>query len=90
MPTKMHNDTILYGIGGSPGICIGRAYLVDNEGVDVLPTYAIEPKRLNEEIKRLTNAIKRIDQTLRVSAAEYVPAIRDVFDIIDEVKTRGR
>lgn len=30
--------------------------------------------------------IERIDQTLRVPAAEYVPAIGDVFTLIDQFK----
>lgn len=36
-----------------------------------------------EEAERLTNAIRRIDHTLRIPAAEYVPAIGEVFTIID-------
>ncbi len=32
--------------------------------------------------------IERIDHTLRVPAAEYVPAIGDVFALIDEFKKR--
>jgi hypothetical protein len=34
---------------------------------------------------RLTKALVRIDATLRVPAAEYVPAIRDALAIIDTV-----
>ena len=33
--------------------------------------------------------IERIDQTLRVSAAEYVPAIGDVFKLIDEFRQQA-
>ena len=36
--------------------------------------------------KRLCQAIVLIDQTLRVPAAEYVPAIGEVFRIIDGLK----
>ena len=32
----------LSGISASPGICIGKAYLVDQEGVDVIEKYYIE------------------------------------------------
>lgn len=35
------------------------------------------------EIARLRKCIGDIDHTLRVGAAEYVPAIRDVFTLID-------
>jgi hypothetical protein len=35
------------------------------------------------EWERLKNALVKIDKTLSIPAAEYVPAIGDVFDIID-------
>ena len=36
-------------------------------------------------IHELEQAIRKIDVTLRVPAAEYVPAIGDVFEIIDKL-----
>ena len=41
MEKKKTQEMILKGIGGSPGICIGKAYLVDKEGVDVIKKYVI-------------------------------------------------
>ena len=35
-------DIILKGINASPGVCIGKAYLVDREGVEVVEKYRIE------------------------------------------------
>lgn len=35
---------------------------------------------------RLESTIKVIDKTLRVPAAEYVPAIQDVFKLIDALE----
>lgn len=43
---------------------------------------------LHNEINRLKDVIDRIDMTLRVPAAEYVPAIGDVFTIIDKAGLR--
>jgi hypothetical protein len=37
----------------------------------------------SERERVLVSALKRTHQTLCVPAAEYVPAIRDCFDIID-------
>ena len=34
-------EIILEGISASPGICIGKAYLVDHEGVDIVKRYQI-------------------------------------------------
>lgn len=46
-------------------------------------------RALDEQLAAMTKAIERIDETLRVPAAEYVPAIGDVFTIIDQIK-KGR
>lgn len=39
-----------------------------------------------EREKKILDAIERIDLTLRIPAAEYVPAISDVFTVIDNLK----
>ena len=44
LPTEAKEFQIK-GIGASPGICIGKAYLVDREGVKVVPKYFINPDR---------------------------------------------
>jgi phosphotransferase system enzyme I (PtsI) len=38
---KKQRELILTGISASPGICIGKAYLVDRDGVDVIKLYHI-------------------------------------------------
>jgi phosphotransferase system enzyme I (PtsI) len=57
-------ETILYGIGGSPGICIGKAYLVDKEGVDVVPKYAVLKNGLADEKNRFKAAVKKATDEL--------------------------
>jgi phosphotransferase system enzyme I (PtsI) len=53
------------GISASPGICIGKAYLVDKEGVDVVEKYNIEDNKLQKEIKRFKGAVKKAKDELR-------------------------
>jgi phosphotransferase system enzyme I (PtsI) len=65
MPTEHRKEIRLSGIGASPGICIGKAYLVDKEGVDVVARYMIAPEHLNNEIKRFKAAVKRSKDELR-------------------------
>ncbi len=48
----------LDGISGAPGICIGKAYLVDTEGVDVVEKYFIHSDALADEITRFKAAVK--------------------------------
>jgi phosphotransferase system enzyme I (PtsI) len=56
----------LKGINASPGICIGRAYLVDREGVDIVEKYYIDRKNLSKEIKRFKAAVKKAADGIRL------------------------
>ena len=68
METDAH-EIIIKGISASPGICIGKAYLVDREGVDVLRHYRIPEKKLSDEIKRFKTAVKKAkDELDRIAA----------------------
>jgi phosphotransferase system enzyme I (PtsI) len=51
-------EIIIKGINASPGICIGKAYRVDREGVDIVEKYRIPAKDLSGEIKRFKAAVK--------------------------------
>jgi len=66
----MSNNNIseirLSGIGGSPGICIGMAYLVDREGVEVIEKYHIGKKYLQREKNRFKAAVKKAMDELHV------------------------
>ncbi len=52
---------ILKGISASPGICIGKAYLVDKAGVDVVEKYFIPAHKLEDEVKRFKTAVKKAE-----------------------------
>ncbi len=58
-------EIVLDGIGASPGICIGKAYLVDKEGVNVVRKYFIEKRNLLGEIKRFKAAVKKAKDELK-------------------------
>jgi len=64
MPENMSEEVVLTGIGASPGICIGKAYLVDKEGVDVVHKYAIDAADLSAEINRFKIAVKQVTDEL--------------------------
>jgi hypothetical protein len=57
---------------------------------DLAYTWKDKPHRLVydlvAEVVRLRQAIVQVDLTLRVPAAEYVPAISDAFTIIDQLE----
>lgn len=57
-------ELVLKGIKASPGICIGKAYLVDKEGVEVVKKYNIPAKELGKEINRFKSAVKQTSDEL--------------------------
>lgn len=65
MKDQDSQEIILSGIGGSPGICIGKAYLVDKEGVDVVKKYVVQKKSLSAEVGRFKTAVKKAREALR-------------------------
>jgi phosphotransferase system enzyme I (PtsI) len=64
MTDDTYQEIILRGISGSPGVCIGKAYLVDKEGVDIIPKYSIAPDKLNQEKQRFKKAVKKASDEL--------------------------
>ncbi len=83
MSPKPHNEIILYGIGGSPGICIGKAYLVDKEGVEVVPKYSIIPKGLSAEKKRFKAAVKKVSDELNQIIEDTPEDLREHVRILE-------
>ena len=73
MSKSESNQLTLRGISGSPGICIGKAYIVDREGVDVIKRYSISEALLPEEINRFKDAVQKAKQ-------EY----SEIIDSLDE------
>jgi len=59
------SETTLKGINASPGICIGRAYLVDREGVEVINKYCILEKHVKSEVKRFKSAVQNAKAELQ-------------------------
>jgi len=75
-------EIVLKGIGASPGICIGKAYLVDREGVDVVDRYAISEKGVKNEVKRFKSAVQNAKQDLR-AIIENSPAELQKANILE-------
>ena len=64
MPDSETQEIILKGISGSPGICIGKAYLVDKEGVDIVEKYLINGHHLENEKNRFKAAVRKAKEEL--------------------------
>lgn len=83
MPTYNSKEIRLKGINASPGICIGKAYLVGNQGVDVVETYYIGDKELQKEIKRFKSAVKGAQDELRAISENVPEELRKHSDILE-------
>jgi len=57
-------EIILKGISGSPGICVGKAYLVDKEGVDVIEKYTISKDKVKNETNRFKTSVTKAKNEL--------------------------
>ncbi len=83
MPITKSKEIRLKGINASPGICIGKAYLIGSEGVDVVETYYIGDKDLQKEIKRFKTAVKGAKDELRAISENVPEDLRKYSDIIE-------
>lgn len=84
MPDIAIKDEIkLNGIEASPGICIGKAYLVDKEGVEVVEKYFIDKKDLDSELKRFKTAVKQAVHDLKQIIENIPKEVRNHTGIIE-------
>lgn len=83
MPDQKNNEIVLQGIGGSPGICIGKAYLMDKEGVDVVPKYTLGKGQLEAEKKRFKTAVKKAIEELHKIISDTPEELRENAKILE-------
>ncbi|CCK79615.1 phosphoenolpyruvate--protein phosphotransferase [Desulfobacula toluolica] len=57
MVISKSRQIIIKGISGSPGICIGKAYIVDKEGVNLIKRYPVSDALVPKEIDRFKQAV---------------------------------
>jgi len=77
-----HKELVLNGISASPGICIGKAYLVDREGVDVIKRYQVLKSGLQNEKNRFKKAVKQAKSELKGIIANTPKGLRQHSDIL--------
>ncbi len=75
-------ELVLTGISTSPGICIGKAYLVDREGVDVIKRYQILKSGLQNEKNRFKKAVKQAKSELNDVISNTSEGLRQHTDIL--------
>ena len=83
MQQVSEKEFMLTGIGASPGICIGKAYLVDKEGVDVVTRYPIQKEKIQDEVKRFKAAVKKSRDELRTIIENTPEEFRQQTSILE-------
>ncbi len=83
MSDKNTEEIRITGISGSNGICIGKAYLVDKEGVDVLEKYYIREDKLNDEVNRFKSAVKNAKDELGAIIEDIPEELRKQVHILE-------
>ena len=84
--TPKTTEIRLTGIGASPGICIGKAYKVDTEGVAVVYTYRLSPSEVESEKKRFKSAVKKAWDQLDAIIDNTTEAYRQQGHILETHK----
>jgi len=80
---KAARNMTLQGIAGSPGIAIGKAYLVVKEDVDVVEKRFVEPENIPAEVRRFKEAVKKTQKQLQDIIEEVPVEFRDHIYILD-------
>jgi phosphotransferase system enzyme I (PtsI) len=83
MADSTQKTLLLRGIGASPGIAIGRAYLFEHEDVGVIEERFIQPEEIGAEINRFKQAVKKAQENLRQIIEDVPEEYRDHVYILD-------
>ena len=83
MTDSSTREIVLKGISASPGICIGKAYLVDKEGVDVVEKYYIGDEQLQKEKNRFKTAVKKAKNELHAIIEDSPEDLRQHARILE-------
>jgi len=79
----LDREIVIDGISASPGICIGKAYLVENGGVEIVEKYFISDNQFKNEIRRFKAAVKKSRDELHEIIAEGTEDVRQNAVIIE-------
>ena len=83
MTEREDREIVLKGIGAAPGICIGKAYLVGKEGVNVIKRYHIGDANIDREVGRFKTAVKSAEAELRAIIEDTPEEIRRHAGILE-------
>ena len=74
------------GIAGSPGIAIGKAYLLEHENIDVVEKRFLDTGKTAAEVKRFREAVQKAEKQLQRVINDVPEDFRDHVYILDAHK----
>jgi phosphotransferase system enzyme I (PtsI) len=80
---KPEANLTLQGVAGSPGIAIGKAYMVQQEDVDVVEKRFVSSENIPVEVKRFKEAVKKARKQLKRIIDDVPKELRDHIYILD-------
>ncbi len=83
MAEQETQEIVLKGLGVAPGICIGKAYLVDKQGVNVVKKYYVDASDLHKEENRFKSAVAKARQELCTIIQETPRELRQHTAILE-------
>lgn len=82
-PDFIDKNTVLTGVAASPGVVIGKAYIVDRSKVDIVYQYLIDESFIGQEIDRFNESVRQTQSQLEEIKAEMPPELSDHAYILD-------
>lgn len=64
IPEFIDKDSTLTGVAASPGVVIGKAYMVDRSKVDIVYQYLIDESFIGQEVDRFEEASRQTETQL--------------------------
>jgi len=80
-------EIIIEGVGSSPGICIGHAYIVYRKSIDVIKKYFLQnDNEIKDEVNRFKNAVNKVENEYNAILKSVSKEFREEFFIIEAHK----
>jgi len=79
----MSRNSKYQAVGASPGIAIGRAYLVDRSRVKVFYEYLIDDRQVPREVRRFKKAAEEAERELKAVKKGFAADFKDRAYILD-------
>ncbi len=83
IPEFIDKDSVLTGVAASPGVVIGKAYIVDRSKVDIVYQYLIDESFIGQEIDRFEEAGRQTETQLKEIKADMPRELSEHAYILD-------